>query len=274
MINLVQAAVLGVVQGLTEFLPISSDGHLIVVPRLLGWPDQGLAFDIAVHTATLAAVFIYFRADWKNIWTSLRTKAKTRDVLQSRRLLFLIAIATIPGALAGAILANFLEDTARSLVITACLMIFSGFMFLVVERISIAKKDLNKITWIEALSIGVAQAGAILPGVSRSGSTITAAIYHGLKREAAARFSFLMSAPIILIAAVYYGVKLIISPTPLGFDWTTLAVGFAAALISGLIAIKFMMVFLKKYKLNIFSYYLIALGIALLGLNYFHVGSL
>jgi undecaprenyl-diphosphatase len=268
----IQSVILGVVQGLTEFLPISSSGHLVVLPKLFGWQDQGVIFDIAMHVATLLAVLVYFRTDVAAIGKSLFSRAATREVRSAKTLALHIGIATVPVLLTGIILSSFIETTGRQIISVASLMIFVGIIFLVVEKFATPRKDLQKLTWYDSLSIGLAQAAALLPGVSRSGSTIIAGIYTGLKREAATRFSFLLAIPAIVLAGGYSVLKLLLERPELVYSPLAIVAGFGAAFVSGLIAIAFMMAFVKKHRLNIFAYYRILFGLALIAVYLFYGG--
>src|SRR5439155_16117915 len=182
--NIFQAIVFGAVQGFTEFLPVSSTAHLILLPWFLGWPDPGLSFDVALHLGTLVALVIYFWKDW------LALLAKPRMIA------FIIA-ATIPGAVAGVLFESQVENALRSPKIIALMLSLMALVLVVAEMKGRRKKDLDQISWRDAITVGFAQAVALVPGVSRSGSTITAGLFVGLKRETAARFSFYLSAPII-----------------------------------------------------------------------------
>jgi undecaprenyl-diphosphatase len=263
----IETAILGVVQGLTEFIPISSSGHLVLVREVFGFKDQGLAFDAALHLATALAVLIYFREDWKNIFTSLFSKKINRTNTQSRRLLILIAVTTIPAIGVGLLFADTIEAQFRTILPVASLMIFTGLIFLLVEKIAVTKKDLTKLSFFDALSIGLAQAVAILPGISRSGATIVTGMYHGLKRETAARYSFLAATPIIVLAGFY-------SLWQLGgvverITWDALALGFLTAFVSGILAVHLLLSFLKNNRLYIFAGYLIVIGVGLLAFHFF-----
>lgn len=263
----IETAILGVIQGLTEFIPISSSGHLILVREIFGFKDQGLAFDAVLHLATVLAILVYFRDDWKNIFTSLFQRKINRINTQSRRLFILILVTTIPAIGVALLFADTIENQFRTIIPVASLMILTGVMFIIVERIAQTKKDLSKLSFFDALSIGLAQALAILPGISRSGATIITGMYHGLKRETAARYSFLAATPIIILAGVY-------SLWQLGgvverFTWDSLAIGFVAAFLSGIGAIHLLLSFLKNNRLYIFSGYLIIVGTGLIVLYSF-----
>lgn len=266
MSDLVQVIILGAVQGLTEFIPISSSGHLVVVRELFGFDDQGLAFDAVLHLATLLVVIVYFWRDWQSMVVSVWAKNVTHRVKQSRKLLLSITITTVPAIGAGLLFKDFMDSGARSLVLVASLMIFTGLLFLLVERIAVVKKDMSKLSFFDALSIGLAQAAAILPGISRSGATMITGMYHGLKRDVAARYAFLASGPIIAIAGLYSLWKLL--STPGVISWQSLGIGFGVAMISGFITIHLLLQFLRNHKLNVFAGYLIVIGVGLLMFNF------
>ncbi|HEY2943383.1 MAG TPA: undecaprenyl-diphosphate phosphatase [Vicinamibacteria bacterium] len=200
-----QAIVLGIVQGLGEFLPISSSGHLIVVPWLLGWPDHGLAFDVALHLGTLAAVLFAFARDWVRLVSSaVRCLLRGQPFAEPEaRLLWLLALASVPGAIAGLLLDEWAETTFRSPALVAATMALMGAVLLIADRrASPAGPAAEQVTLKDALLVGFAQALAIVPGVSRSGSTISAALFLRYRREEAARFSFLLATPITAGAAL------------------------------------------------------------------------
>lgn len=242
-----KAIILGVIQGLTEFLPISSTAHLILFPWFFGWEGQinTLTFDIALHGGTLASLFICFYKDWIEIF------------FRKRKILFLIIIATIPAAVSGLIINDFVENNLRNPFIIVFTLIFFGFIMLLGERyynkISSTKKNSSQLTFLDSIFIGVAQAFALIPGVSRSGITITAGIFRNLQRDSAAKFSFLMSTPIIFGAIIFEGQKIVSNLEP--YSMNLIVVGFLSAFLSGFFAIKFLMYFLKKFPLNLFVYY-------------------
>jgi len=258
-----QAGILGLIQGLTEFIPVSSSGHLVVVRQVFNWADQGLAFDAVLHLATLAAVLIYFRRDWLKMVMSLTTQKQSYEIRQSRKLAGLIAITTIPAIGAGLLFANSIETTVRHFHDIAILMILVGLLFFAAEQYTRPKRDIGKLNFFDALSIGLAQAVAIIPGISRSGATIITGMYHGLSREAAARYSFLAAGPIIAMAGFYSLWQILDGgvANDLGLE---LVIGFTASFISGLLAIHWLLKFLNKHPLSIFAWYRIAVGIGLL----------
>ncbi len=239
--ELVQAIILGLLQGITEFFPISSTAHLILMPWLFGWSGQvdTLTFNVALHGGTLLALLVCFYRDWIDM------------LLHDRKMLFTILAAIVPAGVAGILFHDAIEHELRHpLVIAASLIVFGGLM-LVAERAG--KQAKRKVSFLDAMLIGCAQAIALIPGVSRSGITITAGLFKNLKRETAARFSFLLSTPIIGGATLLECKKLF--KTPGDYQLDLFAAGFIAAFISGIFAIKFLMAYLKKHPLNAFAYY-------------------
>src|SRR6476659_2939937 len=198
--NLLQAAVLGAVQGLTEFLPISSSGHLIMVPYLLGWPEHSQAFDLALHLGTLIALLWYFWADWlqliRGFFAGL-VSAQARRNDPSWRMSLLVLLGSVPAGLVGIVAEKPVEQLLRSALINAVLLIVFGLLLYVVDRIATLKRSMDELRWMDALTMGLAQILALAPGVSRSGITLSAGLLRGLDRPTAAHFSFLMSGPII-----------------------------------------------------------------------------
>ena len=268
--TVLQALVLGVVQGLTEFLPISSSGHLILVPWLLGWhafiddPSLNKTFDVALHVGTLIAVVGYF---WRQIIRILRSwlhsLRKRRVDNAEERLAWLLLIATIPAALIGAAFEGFVVDVLGKPILICILMISFAFVMLAADRLSRLDKTIADLRWPGALAIGVAQAVALAPGVSRSGITMVTGLFLGLNREAAARFSFLLSVPVIAGAAVFSGAKLVSDGLPPGTAAPFL-VGMAAAAVSGFAAIWFLLRYLRTHTFAIFVVYRLIVGAGLL----------
>jgi len=265
-----RALFLGLLQGATEFLPVSSSGHLVLIPWLLGWPIPSLAFDAMVHWGTLVAVIVYFWRDWlallRGAWAGLRARSLNDP---AARLFLLLIVGTIPAALAGALLEDFFEGmfarpdaAAGFLLLTAALLTLAELGW--ARRSSApnpgALRALPALSWADALVVGLAQAVAILPGVSRSGATIAAGLGRGLEREAAARFSFLLSAPIILGAGAMQLWQLARAGT-LAEEAPLLAAGFLTALVSGFAAIHFLLNYVRRRPLYPFALYCILLGI-------------
>jgi undecaprenyl-diphosphatase len=269
---LVQAIVLGIVQGLTEFLPISSSAHLIIVPWLLGWQDPGLAFDVALHTGTLAAVLIYFFRDWIQILAQGFGMKLGRDpvLLKSKTLLWLLAVATIPGAAAGYIFEKQAEASLRSPYIIGAMAIGVGIVMWLADRFGRQVKDLSQVSFGDALTIGTAQAFAIIPGVSRSGSTIATGLFRDLDRQTAARFSFLLSTPIIAGASAKKFWDLMKHEGGIPHEMRTpFIVGIVTAAITGCLAIQFFLTYLRRRSLNAFVVYRIVFGIIVIALAVF-----
>jgi undecaprenyl-diphosphatase len=224
-----QAVVLAIVQGLTEFLPVSSSGHLVLFPRLFAWSDQGLAFDVAVHVGTLVAVLLYFRRDLVPLISGgLGWLAGKRDDRYGR-LAMNLAFASIPVFVAGFFAKDYIEAVLRSPAIVAFQLAVFGVVLYVVDRLSSKSRDEQSLSLGEAMIIGVAQALALVPGTSRSGITMTAGLALGLTRESAARFAFLLSVPGIAGAGVYEGYKFATSNTAVALNEILIGVGVSAA---------------------------------------------
>ncbi|MBQ8827947.1 MAG: undecaprenyl-diphosphate phosphatase [Clostridia bacterium] len=245
-----QALLLGIVQGLTEFLPVSSSGHLILFKHLFGFDIDvfGLSFDIALHTATLVAVFIVFR---KEIYELIKKPFQ--------KYVYLIVIATIPAVIVGLLFDDAIEDLSASGGFLGIAFIITAIVLFVAEKVGKRKKEDADIKYADAGVIGIAQGIAIMPGISRSGSTLAAGLIMGLKKETAMAFSFIMSIPVILGSAVL-GVKDVIEQ-PENLDILVVLVGMLAAGLSGYAAIKFMLDFFKKRSLLWFSAYVGIMGI-------------
>jgi len=274
--DLFQALVLGVVQGLTEFMPVSSSAHLIIVPWVLGWRDPGLAFDVALHLGTLLAVLTYFWRDWLDIisgfFASLAARSMGRTL--NRRLPWLIIVGCIPGAVVGAIGDQFIESLfhspneahrASAMLAIAALLAMLGALLWLADRLARHRRTLSQIGFGDAIVIGLAQALALLPGVSRSGSTITAGLALGLRRETAARFSFLLATPIIAGAGLKKAYDVLQAGFPAA-ERLPFLVGFLAAAVVGYLCIAFLLRYLQRNSVNVFVYYrwLLAAGIVLL----------
>jgi undecaprenyl-diphosphatase len=267
--NITQAIILGLLQGATEFLPISSSGHLVLVPWLLGWGDvNDLTFDTTVHLGTLVAVLIYFRTD---VWAILRgvfNNLKERNLNDvSGRLGWFILLGTFPAAIIGLLLEDFFEQLFGSPGTVSILLLVTGAILLFSERASQRIREVESITWKDGLLIGVAQAAAIAPGISRSGSTIAAGLALGLKREAAARFSFLLALPIIGGA----GLLKLLDAVQIGLaegQSVLLVIGFLTAAVSGYACIHFLLAYLRERSLYIFTAYCWIFGLFCLALSF------
>lgn len=257
------ATVLGLVQGLTEFIPISSSGHLVIVRELFSWADQGNFFDAVLHLATLLAILVYFRHDWAKMLRAA-VKAPGRSQRGSRRLFWLIIAATIPAVVIGPMIEPWIGEHFRSIWPVALLMILAGAVFWLVERLVSTKGGLASLSPARAIGIGLAQALAMVHGLSRSGLTIATGLYMGLARDAAARFSFLIAAPVVALAGGYSLYQAIREGLLNWSDYQFWLVAFIVSFISGLMAIKFLLTFLKKHSLNLFAYYMVLAGSALL----------
>lgn len=261
-----QALILGIIQGLTEFLPISSSGHLVLIPWVFGWGDSGLSFDVSLHLGTLIAVVWYFNQQWKLLFGAAVDIVRKRRVEtpEERRVVFLV-IATIPGALGGLLLEDLAETTFRSSVLIATNLIVFGLLLWLADRLASREREMDVMRHRDALLIGLAQVLALMPGVSRSGSTITAGRALGLTREAAAVFSFLMIAPITLGATILKVPQAVREAD----DMLPLIVGVAAAAVSGWLAIAVLLRFVARRSYGIFAAYRLVLGLVIFAMMYF-----
>jgi undecaprenyl-diphosphatase len=257
-----QAVVLGLVQGLAEFLPISSSAHLVLVPWVFRWPDPGLAFDVALHVGTLVAVLWYFRDEWVRLTQSAFALLRTRRVdTEEKRRLLQIVVATIPAAIGGLLLEDYAESTFRSPTLIAITLMVMGVVLWAADRYAPRDRPLGSMTLRDAVLIGLAQVFALVPGVSRSGSTMTAGRALRLDRQAAAMFSFLMSMPITAAAAVLKVPALLRSD-----DLTMLVVGILASAASGWLAIAVLLRYPSKHSFGVFALYRLALGALILAI--------
>lgn len=270
-----QAIIIGIVQGLTEFLPISSTAHLRIVPALLGWGDPGAAFSAVIQCGTLAAVLAYFWRDVQRIaraWAGELVRGELGDSLDAR-MGWMMIVATMPVVIFGLLLKKYIENEFRSLYVISAALIGLALLLVVAEWLlarRIAAKhvprNLEQVRWWDAILIGLAQAASLVPGSSRSGVTITAGLFAGLSREAAARFSFLLSLPAVLAAGVYELYKerdvLIGSQA----DAANLLAATVASAIVGYLSIAFLLRFLRTHTTYVFIVYRVVLGLALLGL--------
>jgi undecaprenyl-diphosphatase len=263
--QLVQAVVLGLVQGLTEFLPVSSSGHLIVVPALLGWHDpfiDSLAFSVMLHIATLLALLVYFRADWLRLipagLAAIRERSLGDD--RDRRLAWLLAVATVPAVIVGVALNDAIETVFREPRLVAVTLVLGAAIVFIADRVGSHNKSVQSITFPVAAGIGAAQALALLPGVSRSGISISAGLFAGLDRESAARFAFLMATPITAGAGLWELRKIIGGEAGVDLPLVPLVAGMLAALVSGLLAIAILLRYLRTHGLGVFVVYRLALA--------------
>ena len=256
-----QAIVLGVIQGLAEFLPISSSAHLSLAPFLFGWEDPGLAFDVALHLGTLAAVLWYFRAEWARLVRAALNIVRTRRVHgDEERRVVLLAVATLPGAIGGLVLEDYAETVFRAPFITAVGLIVLGVALWASDRFAPRLRALVGMRWHDALLIGVAQTVALVPGVSRSGSTMTAGRLLGFDRQSAAVFSFLLSMPITAAAAV---LKVPEALREGGLS-APLVAGILASGVSGSFAIAVLLRFLSRHGFGVFAVYRVGLAAVVL----------
>jgi undecaprenyl-diphosphatase len=266
--QIVQDAVLGVVQGLTEFLPISSTGHLRVVPAFFGWDDPGAAYTAVVQLGTVLAVVLYFRADlWRITRAFLESlrRAELRGTLDARMGWYVI-VATIPIAVAGFVFQDQIEEGARSLYFIGILLIAAGLLLGAADRFGRKARTEGDVNAKDAVVVGLAQAVALIPGTSRSGSTITGALIMGLNREAAARFSFLLSVPAIVLSGLFQLYKIIAEDQPLDSGWGGLLLATALAFVVGYASIAFLLRWLGSHSLWIFVWYRLVLGVVVLAL--------
>ncbi|WP_404415675.1 undecaprenyl-diphosphate phosphatase [Marinospirillum sp.] len=257
-----QLLVLSLVQGLTEFLPISSSAHLILVPVVTSWTDQGLAFDVALHVGTLSAVVLYFRHDLVRMTLGWGRSLQTRQLNEDARLAWAVIFATIPVGLAGITLNSWIASELRSPVVMAFSLIGFGLLLAYADWGNKGARTENQMTWKDVLFIALAQALALIPGTSRSGITITAALLMGLSREAAARFSFLLSIPVITLAGMLEILGLVESDHPV--DWQALFWGALLSGISAYLCIHYFLVFIQRLGMQPFVAYRVLLGILLL----------
>ncbi|MBU0661093.1 undecaprenyl-diphosphate phosphatase [Patescibacteria group bacterium] len=266
--TILQAIILGVIQGIAEFLPISSSGHLIFLPQLFGWQDQGIAFDAIVHLGTLGAVVVYFR---KKIMAIIQSCMKRGvDDKLNQRLAILIILSIIPAGIVGLFGKSLIEENLRSVSVIAFGLIFWGIVMFFGDRLNQKWKkegkelvDINHLSGKQMLFVACAQAIALIPGTSRSGITMTAGLFAGLDKKAVAEFSFLMSIPIIALAGGLKVLELIQSGMG-DLTVTVLFVGFIASALSGFVAIAGLMKIVQKWNFTPFVIYRIVLGIALI----------
>ena len=272
------AVILGVVQGLTEFLPVSSSAHLILVPWLFGWVPEGLVFDVAVHIGTSVAVLVYFWRDWVELAQEMWRGLAQRDPFGNpkRRLAWFLVAGTLPAVVAGLALEKHIESHLRSPLITVATLTVFGLLLYYAERKGTQTRGLDDFNWGDSFWIGVSQAVALIPGVSRSGITMTAAMLRDVDKPAAARYSFLLSTPIIVGAVALEAWKLTrISLYPLpttypagaaapGVNWGVMAVGIASAAITGFLGIRYLLRYLQSNSVLPFVIYRIILAAVVL----------
>ena len=258
--TILQALVMGIVQGLTEFLPVSSSGHLVIVPFLFGWNDAfltSLAFSVMLHMGTLVALLVYFRDDWARLIPAGLAAVRDRSFRSDpdRRLAGLLVAATVPGALAGLLFNDVIENQFRQVGLVALMLVVGGVILFAADRVGRRSRAIADITFPVAVGVGAAQAIALIPGISRSGISISAGRLAGLDREAAARFAFLMATPITAGAGIFELRKLLTGEAGVQIELVPLLVGMVAALLSGLAAIHFMLRYLRTRSLDVFVLY-------------------
>jgi undecaprenyl-diphosphatase len=262
----IQALIMGLVQGLTEFLPVSSSGHLVLVPWLFGWTDpfiNSVAFTVILHMGTLVALLAFFWRDWVTLipagLAAIRDRSLKGD--PDRKMAFLLVVATIPAVLVGPIFESKLEDLVREPARIALMLCVGAAILWLADRWGSRQRDETSLTFRESLGIGVAQVVALVPGISRSGVSISAGLFLGLNREAAARFSFLMATPVIGGAGIWEARKFLTNEAGPSPEMNVIVIGFVAALISGFLAVRFMLEFLKRQPLTGFVVYRVVAAI-------------
>lgn len=266
--NLFEAIVLGIIQGVTEFAPISSSAHLVIIPYFFGWRQPFLFFIVMLHLGTLVGVLCYFRRELLQLFLafvrSVRKLSVKNDPLA--KLSWLIILGTLPAVLVGHFLMNFFERLFKSPLPAGFFLLLTGVFLILSEKAAKQMRDLENIAVSDSLLIGLAQSFAIAPGLSRSGLTIATGLFMGLTRESSARFSFLLSLPVILGAFVQETTKLNSAANTLNF--VPLTLGFLTAAISGYLCIKFLLKYLQKGSLSIFAYYCFGLGVLTIIFNW------
>jgi undecaprenyl-diphosphatase len=277
---LIQAIVLALVQALTEFLPVSSTAHLILFPWLLGWKDPGLAFDVALHAGTLLAVILYFFKSWVTlvlcgVGLKYPATAPPEDVAQYRRMFWYMVIGTIPAGILGKLFHHQIEDELRTPMIIGISLVLVALIMWWADAKATGTRELEQSNMGDALNIGAAQAIALWPGVSRSGITITAGLFRHFTREAATRFSFLLSAPVIAGAVLTELPKLIKMHKAGGLDLplSTLAISIVVSGVAGYFVIAFFLRYLQTHTLKVFIVYRLVFGIIVLALAFFQAGA-
>ena len=266
--DIYQAAILGVVQGLTEFLPISSSGHLILIPNVFGWEDftNNLLFDVSVHLGTSLAVIIFFWNDWWRISNAFLARILTPKQIFSNvdsRLFLLIVIGTIPAAIIGLLFSDLIIDQLRDPKVVAVTLIVFAVILWAADKLGSKTKKIGSLTLRDSIFVGFAQAIALIPGVSRSGITMTAGLFAGLDRHGAARFSFLLSTPVIIGAGIL-SFKDAAETSEENLSGDVFVVGVAASALVGYFSIKYMLKFVSSNNYNIFVWYRVLIGVSAL----------
>lgn len=252
------AVMLGILQGLTEFLPISSSAHLILIPQLTGWPDQGLAFDLAVHVGTLLAVLLYFRKDVTELaWDGTRSLVLRKTVGRSR-LAWAVVLGTIPTGVAGLLLMDAADSTLRAPEIFCATTLVFGLLLGFADLTAKQTRTIDDITWKDVALIGFAQALALIPGTSRSGATITAGLLLGLDRQSASRFSFLLAIPVTALASA--ATLIDVAREPVAVDWGAFLIGAIASFITAILAIHYFLKWLNQFGMMPYVIYRVILA--------------
>ncbi len=264
--DFIQIVVLAIVQGLTEFLPVSSSAHLILVPELLGWPDQGLIFDVALHIGSLLAVIAYFKKDIVRMTQAWFTEIIHKKSSPDSMLAWFVIIGTVPAVLAGLVFKDYIELELRSALVIATTTIVFGLLLGLSDYLAGTERDEYTLTFKDVVIIGCFQALALIPGTSRSGITMTAALFLGLKRVSAARFSFLLSIPIIIASGLFQVLDLVKSDVSM--DWGLLILAVVLSGLSAWVCIHYFLKLINKMGMMIFVWYRLALGTFLLILFY------
>lgn len=259
--DILAAVVLGIIQGLTEFLPISSTGHLVVAQQLLGVSPEkfGLTFDVALHVGTAFAVLIYFWQTWLRLLSNSFKPGNRAGQNIDRKLLVALFVGTIPAGLFGLLFGDQIESAFRSPLVVACALLFGSALFYVAEKVGTYRKNIETISIPDGFLIGCSQAVALIPGISRSGITISAGLLRGFTRDTAARFAFLLSTPVIAGAALAKFVPIYLDQTQV-IDWQLFSVGVATSFITGFITIVYFLRFLKTHTLQTFIWYRVVLA--------------
>jgi len=268
------AFLLGIVQGLTEFLPISSSAHLILVPWLLGWSANRLIFDVALHVGTAISILLYFWRDWLDLARETLRGIIERNPFgnEQRRVAWFLVAGTLPAMAVGLTLEDYIETRFRSPLISALMLVVFALVLFAAERKSRQSRSLHDFTWADCFCIGMSQALALIPGVSRSGITISTAMFRDVNRSAAARYSFLLSTPVIVGAGALEGVRLAktvfhasapaagTGPVPVVVDWGLLAAGFVSAAVTGFLCIRYFLRYLQTHTFTPFVVYRVVLA--------------
>lgn len=271
--DLVRAVVLGIVQGLTEFLPVSSSGHLVLIPALFGWDDQGLAFDVGLHGGTLLALLAYFWRDWYVMFRTgladlARHGARISNWRTDTRLLWLLALGSLPAGVVGLLFNDWIEAHVRQPWLVAIMLALMGTVMLLADRLAANRRPIATVGMTDALIIGVGQALALVPGVSRSGATVTAGLARGLRREDAVRFAFLLGTPAFVGALLLKSADLAALS---GTEARDMLVGFATSAIVGFVAIHFLLRWVRTRSLLVFVLYRYAVAILALAIGAYRI---